>query len=164
MIWSTLKPKPTDRILVYGIGNPCREDDAIGPSLCDRLEKVFFDQIGTRIKFESAYQLNVEDALLFSQFDLILLLDALKTFSCEGSTEPYCLQRVLSQRQICFSTHSVEPSSVLALCEELYQASPRVYLLAIAGENWGIGESLSQSAQLRLDLALKDLLEFNTYA
>ena len=61
---------------------------------------------------------------------------------------------------IAFTTHEMSPSSVLALCHELYGSAPRAYMLAIRGYEWDMGEGLSEGARANLKRAVDVLRRF----
>lgn len=48
----------------------------------------------------------------------------------------------------------MSPSSVLALCRELYGKEPDAFLLSIKGYSWEFGEEISRRARENLDKAL----------
>jgi hydrogenase maturation protease len=143
----------TTRVLVFGIGNPGRRDDGLGPALADALART---ELGPKsVTSEFRYQLNVEDALTMKDFDIVVFADAAKS----GRT-PVTLMKIEPAATIAFSTHALDPASVLALCAELYGRAPDGYALAIRGEEFDIGEGLSPRAERNLVSALGTLASF----
>lgn len=140
--------------LVCGFGNPGRGDDGLGPALVARLEAESRLRRRTDIRTETRLQLNIEDALTVSGFDLVIFVDASRR-----GREPYEFRKIRSSTRFSFSTHSLSPGSVLALCRELYGKSPQAYILAIRGRSFGLGEGLSEQASRGLDGAAAFLLE-----
>ena len=65
--------KNNRNILFYGYGNPGRQDDALGISFVDEMEKWVKSQKLENIDFDTNYQLNIEDAEKISQYDLVIL-------------------------------------------------------------------------------------------
>jgi hydrogenase maturation protease len=143
-----------ESVLVYGIGNVGRQDDGIGVRLVERLEREAppADAAGDWT-FETHYQLGIEDALLVSRFDVVVFLDA----SCDPRGAPFTVVPVVPSMQITFTTHAMSFSSVLSIGEELYGRNPRAFLVAIAGEQWGISEELSPYARSNLEEAFFSL-------
>ena len=139
------------RILVYGIGNPGRRDDGLGAECVARLEAAKLHHVTA----DANYQLNVEDALVCSQYDAVIFVDAAK-----NREEPFTWKEVKPTIGISFTTHELAPSSLLALVAELYGRHPKAYLLAISGYDWEIGEGLSEQAEQNLRLALDSLKKF----
>jgi len=129
------------RVLIYGFGNPGRGDDGIGIELARAIEERAGDIPGLNIRVESDCQLNVEDALAVSEADVVVFCDA-----AEEGWEPFDFNEVFPSMDIAFTTHSMAPASLLALCEELYGKRPKAYLLAIRGYEWEIKEGLSERA------------------
>lgn len=133
-----------DRILVYGYGNPGRQDDGLGPALIDRLETEPIKGVATM----SNYQLNIEDALEISDKEAVIFVDA--SVSCQ---EPFQFYGIEPDIEITFTTHSMSPQSVLALCGDLYEKDVKAYILSIRGYDWDFAEGLSGSAGKNLDEA-----------
>jgi len=143
-------PSPTDsKILVYGIGNPGRRDDGLGPALVELLEAARLEGVD----LDSNYQLNIEDALACSKHDTVIFADASET-----AETPFAFIRLEPSREIAFTTHELSPAAVLALCEELYGRRPQAWVMAIRGHEWDVGEGLSPEAEVCLSAALAFLL------
>lgn len=141
---------PKKKILVYGVGNPGRQDDGLGPALVARLEKKRIPGLN----LEANYQLQVEDSLLFSDQDLVIVADALKTGS-----KPFIFRKVKPAGNFTFTTHSLPPAAVAFLSRRLHKRVPAVYILGIRGYEFEPGEKLSRKARENLRLALTFLLE-----
>ncbi|MCJ7643757.1 MAG: hydrogenase maturation protease, partial [Candidatus Aminicenantes bacterium] len=122
-----LKPKKDRRttmfrILVYGIGNPGRRDDGLGPKLVSLVE--LLEATGLEgAAFDSNYQLNIEDALACSKFDRVIFADASET-----GESPFAFTELEPAHEIAFTTHELSPAAVLALCEELYGRRPKAWV------------------------------------
>ena len=135
-------------ILIYGYGNPGRQDDGLGPALVAELEAWAQTEGLSGIVFDSNYQLNVEDALAVAESRAVVFVDASK----EGQA-PFEFRPLAPQKEISFSTHAMPPESVLALADELYGARPPAWLLAIRGEAWEPNAALSAAALAHLAAA-----------
>ena len=136
-------------ILVYGYGNPGRQDDALGYLTAEWCSKMLDNGEFPNISVEFNYQLNIEDALLISEFNTVIFADA----SVEA-IEDYTFSKIYPDKSIAFSTHSMSPWSVLALCSGLYSRVPEAYMLSIKGYEWDLGENLSPGAGKNLDKAI----------
>ena len=139
-----------NKIIIYGFGNPGRQDDGLGPAIISRLEEENIPDIKT----ECNYQLNIEDALLISEFNIAIFVDASQ--NCE---EPFLYYGIEQADEIKFTTHSMSPQSVLALCSDLYNKNVKSFILEIRGYEWEMAEGLSLKAQGNLEKAysfLKD--------
>jgi hydrogenase maturation protease len=142
--------KKSSSILIYGIGNPSRQDDALGVLFTDAMREWAESMKLSNITFDSNYQLNVEDALDISEKDLVIFVDA--------SVEPiedFLFRPLKSSKTITFTTHSLKPESVIALCNELFGKKPKAYLLTIKGYSWELSEPMTERARANLGEALK---------
>jgi len=145
------------RILVYGYGNPGRQDDGLGIDLVSRLEEWAAETGLADIEFDNNYQLNIEDAEVISRKDLVVFADA-----SEENIEDFCLSKVDGSGKLSFTTHAASPGYIVKLCQELFQKEPLVFLLHIKGYEWAFQEGLSSMAQINLEKAvsfMKDILE-----
>jgi len=141
------------KAIVYGIGNPGRRDDGLGPRLVSRLQEE-----GTAgADFEIRYQLNVEEAWRIKDHEIAIFADASTDIE-----EPLQFFEIKPAAAITFTTHEMPPESVLALCLELFGRAPKAFILAIKGTDWEMGEFLSEEAEKNLNQAaavLKDFLK-----
>jgi hydrogenase maturation protease len=131
-------------IIVYGFGNPGREDDGLGIEIVKRLEADPVDGVFT----ESNFQLNIQDALTISAHDTVIFADA-----SMNSQQPYSFYEFDAADEIVFTTHSMSPRSVVALCSELYGRRVRAYMLEIKGLRMDFAEGLTPDASANLELA-----------
>jgi hydrogenase maturation protease len=143
------------KILIYGYGNPGREDDGLGIELAKRIEAWSVDKGMTGIDFDSNYQLNIEDAEIISEKDLVIFADA----STED-IEDYLLTEVTGESEVSFTTHAASPGYILKLCQDLFNKNPKVYLLHIKGYRWEFKEGLSEQAENNLQKALSFIKEY----
>jgi len=145
--------------LICGVGNPGRGDDGIGPALVSRLEKERKAEpglkAGSELSVEIRLQLNVEDALTFSQFDRVVVVDASRS-----AEPPFSFTPLESAPGVSFSTHALSAGAVLAWCRTLYGKSPDAYILAVRGAAWELGEKLSREAEENFGRALEFLKEY----
>jgi hydrogenase maturation protease len=140
--------KAPPRILVFGYGNPGRQDDGAGVVFVEELAA--WARLNTRpwLAFDTNYQLNVEDALTVAQHDVVVFADAAK-----DQAEGYLFRAIHPAAGVSFSTHAMSPESVLALSRELYGACPAAYLLTFKGCKWEPNGVLTAEARLNLEAA-----------
>ena len=136
--------------LVYGYGNPGRQDDGLGIILTQRLEAWASETQTTGIEFDSNYQLNIEDAAAIAEKDLVIFADA-----SEENIEDFCLSLVGASTKVSFTTHAASPGYIVQLCKDLFQKEPLVLLLHIKGYEWAFQEGLSERARTNLDQAIE---------
>lgn len=136
-------------LLVYGYGNPGRQDDGLGPALVKALEEWLAASPRAGLALDSNYQLNAEDALEVSRHDSVIFVDA-----AEEGDAPFRFTPLQPESGMAFSTHSLSPGAVLALCAELYGKRPPAWILAIRGYAWEPNAPLSAGASANLAAAL----------
>lgn len=126
-------------ITVLGLGQPLRGDDSLGwqvlQSLAERegLRKVWVGDDATRIL----------DAL--EGCEKLILVDALRTGSPWGTIHRIDLTAPVGKESLSFSSHSLNPLSVLELAAKLGRPLPRVLLLfGIEGRDFRLGQGLSE--------------------
>ncbi len=137
------------RILIYGYGNPGRQDDGLGAAFIEKLEAWLKIHPVAGVNLDCNYQLNIEDAELIAHKDLVIFVDAsqedIKHFSFT-QVDP-------SDARVEFTMHAVSPAFVVDLCKKMYHRAPETYLLHIKGHEWDFVEKLSDKAQHNLELA-----------
>lgn len=145
-------------IIIYGYGNPGRQDDGLGNAFIEHLEEWAQENRFDWMDFDSNYQLNIEDAELIADRKVAIFVDA----SVED-IDDFCVTVVNPEAaQIEFTMHAVSPSFVLQLCNEIYHNSPDTYLLHIKGYEWEFKEEISENAIKNMNKALyylKDILK-----
>ncbi len=130
-------------ILLIGIGNCGRNDDGLGWQFVDMVNSKGPDQLC----LEYRYQLQVEDAQLVSNFDIVLFADATHDVLPHG----FDIKPCPPVNHYYFSSHAQSPGTILYLAHELYQKKPEAYTIAITGYNWGLGTSISEAALTNLE-------------
>lgn len=139
------------KILLYGYGNPGRQDDGLGNEFIERIEKWISKEGIEDIETDSNYQLNIEDADAISDKDVVVFVDA----SIE-EIDDFILTKVKpNESKVEFTMHAVSAAFVLDLCQKLYNKHPETYLLHIKGYEWDFKEGLTDKAIQNLDKALE---------
>ncbi len=133
-------------ILVYGYGNPGRQDDALGVRLAENIEQWVLDEHIQNIEVDYNYQLNIEDSDRVSKADIVIFADA----SIEEMDDFLFTKVNADDSTIEFTMHAVSPAFVLDLCRKLYGKCPETYLIHIKGYEWEFEERLSDEALLNL--------------
>jgi hydrogenase maturation protease len=136
------------RILVLGYGNPGRQDDGLGPEAADRIEAMGLPDVAV----DSDYQLNIEDAATMAGYDMVLFVDA-----SVDAAEPFTLKEIRPASAITFTSHSVSPESVLAICDEHLGAPPKAWVLAIRGYAFEFDGQMTDRAKDNLEKALETI-------
>ncbi|MFN8313833.1 MAG: hydrogenase maturation protease [Cyclobacteriaceae bacterium] len=131
------------KILLIGIGNSSRGDDALGWRIADNVTQV------SGIHVEYRYQLQIEDADLIKDYDVVVFADATREIIPDGFT----FLPVDATGNIAFSTHRLSPSAVLSLCQEIYGRHPEAFTLALTGTYWELGLGISPEGTTALSNA-----------
>jgi hydrogenase maturation protease len=134
-------------VVIIGYGNPSRGDDALGPRLIEQLE-----QTQQENKQQSAYelitdfQLQIEHATDLQARNLLLFIDA-----SHAATPPFEFSKLTAQKDHSYSSHSLSPTTLLSVFEQVYQqAPPPAYLLSIPGYQFELGQPLSEQTASHL--------------
>ncbi|NOU47066.1 MAG: hydrogenase maturation protease [Bacteroidales bacterium] len=137
------------RVLIYGYGNPGRQDDGLGAAFIQKMEEWISKNPCTGINLDCNYQLNIEDAEVISGMDLVVFVDA-----SQEVIEDFSFTRVdASSARVEFSMHAVSPAFVVDLCKKMFHDAPVTYLLHIKGSQWDFKEELSKTAVENLEKA-----------
>ena len=137
------------KVLVYGYGNPGRQDDALGNEMVKMIEDWAAEHKIKNVETDSNYQLNVEDAEKIAQKDVVVFVDATQ----EDIHEYKFTHLEPSSKKVEFTMHAVSPEYVLHVCNDLFGKTPKTCLLAIKGYEWDFKEGLSDNAKLNLEQA-----------
>jgi hydrogenase maturation protease len=140
--------------LIYGYGNPGRQDDGLGNVMIEKLESWVLAQKMKGIHFDSNYQLNIEDAAEIAKRDLVIFVDA----STED-IDDYILTQVDASTDVAFTSHAASPGYIVSLCRDIYKTTPPTWLLHIRGYEWAFKEGLSEKAQRNLEEAFELMKE-----
>jgi hydrogenase maturation protease len=137
-------------ILIIGIGNPSRGDDALGPLLIERLAALHLPDV----ELLTDFQLQVEFALDLQGRQRVIFVDASLT-----APPPFSFTPVVAEKDASYSSHALSPGAVLHAYQKLFDEPPPAYVLAIRGESFELGEDLSAAATANLAAALAGFLE-----
>jgi len=142
--------KKLDNTLIIGIGNNTRQDDGLGWSFIELLEKNNFNSNNLVYK----YQLMVEDAEIISKYKKVVFVDACTSILNNG----FAIEPISASQKVQFSTHSVPPEQILNLCQTVYDKNPIAILIKIQGYHWDFEINLSEQAKTNLQNAFSYFL------
>lgn len=137
-------------VLVIGLGNPSRGDDALGPLCIERLQALNMPGV----ELLSDYQLQVEYALDLLGREQVVFVDA-----TVDNAAPFRFAPVSAAEDSSYSSHAMSPAAVLQACSRLYGEAPPAWVMAIRGVGFALGEDLSAEAKESLDDAVAFLSE-----
>ncbi|MBI5263625.1 MAG: hydrogenase maturation protease [Bradyrhizobium sp.] len=130
-------------VVVLAWGNEARGDDGIGPALAAHVEAHW-----PAAALVVDDQLQIEHALDLKDRSLALFIDA-----GHGTPAPYRFYETSARSGLTHTSHALPPESVLDVARQIGVSAPPSFVLCIPGERWGLGESLSEAAEERLELA-----------
>jgi hydrogenase maturation protein HypF len=147
-------------LLVLGVGNPSRGDDALGPLFVERLETVLASEVASgAVELLTDFQLQIEHALDLAGRARVVLVDA-----STSASPPFEFAPASPRRDTSHSTHALSPEALLDAHRALAVAdaevhahlgqAPETWVLAIRGERFELGEPLSPAGRAHLDAAL----------
>jgi hydrogenase maturation protease len=137
-------------VLVIGIGNPSRGDDAIGPLAIERLEALGLHHT----ELLTDFQLQVEHAL-----DLVGRREVVFIDAAASGPEPFGFKPVIPAANASAITHALSPAAVLETFQRVTEAPlPAAFVLAVRGYGFELGTDLSVTAAANLDAALQMLI------
>ena len=126
-------------VLVIGYGNPLRSDDGVGPAVAVRLAD---DPRLAGAEIRAEHQLTPELALDASRASLLVLVDA-GTTDAPGEISVRRLEPVADAGTAW--THHLDPSALIGLARELWDAAPPVVIVSIGPASLEVGEGLTET-------------------
>jgi hydrogenase maturation protease len=135
-----------NKILIIGIGNCGRADDGLGWAFIDKIKEYLPENFDCEYK----YQLQVEDAELISHYDEVYFVDAHK----EQFDKGFIWGEGHPKATHSFSTHELDPGTVLYLSKSIYDKLLKSYILGISGLSFQLKIGLSDKAGVNLANAL----------
>jgi hydrogenase maturation protease len=133
------------RVMIVAYGNPLRSDDGIAWRAADAIEGKFPE---SEVEILRLHQLAPEVADAIQNRELVLFVDAASVGSAKNSRAGEIRVREVpgnepGERLPGHFTHAYSPAKVLDLGRELYGATPKAFVITVAGGNFGHGECLS---------------------
>lgn len=127
-------------IIVVGIGNRYRGDDAAGWAVVDFLE----GKVAGAVRLDRQRGDIVEMIDIFSNYPNVYLVDACRTDAPEGSWRRIdALAEPLPVEQEQTSTHGFGVSQAVAIAQSLGQLPSRLIVYVITGNQFAISETMS---------------------
>ncbi|MBT8204383.1 MAG: hydrogenase maturation protease [Eudoraea sp.] len=136
-----------NKILIVGIGNCGRTDDGLGWAFLDQIN----EKLHGNMDYVYRYQLQIEDAELISHYGTVYFVDAHTHLWEDG----FKLERCQPKANHGFSTHELEPETVVYLSETLYNKTPDAFIFGISGVRFDLKIGLTKEAETNLSRALE---------
>lgn len=133
-----------NKTLIYGYGNPGRQDDGMGARFVDLVDKWIEESNVEGIDTDCNYQLNIEDAAIIGEYDTVFFIDA----SIVEEVDSFRLDKIEpDDASIEFTMHAVSTAYVVDLCRKIYGKYPEAYVMHIKGYEFDFKEELTPKAQ-----------------
>ena len=146
------KPAMPPSVLILACGNPSRGDDALGSLFLERLAATQERFGWNDVELITDFQFQIEHVVDLEDRALVLFVDS--SVSC---LPPY--QFIRLQPAFCdtsYTSHALSPATVLQVYTQVHHTPPpSAFQLAIRGERFELGESLSAAAEANLAAALE---------
>ena len=137
-------------LLVLGVGNPSRGDDALGPLFVERLGDALAAEVSRGdLELLTDFQLQIEHALDLQGRTRVVFVDA-----SVRAAPPFEFSRVSARSDRSCSSHALSPEAVLTTFSGVAGEPPESWVLAIRGERFELGEPLTAHARAHLDAAV----------
>ena len=148
------------RVLVLGLGNPLRGDDAIGPRVVEELTRRGLPE-GVTALDGGAGGLDLLQVL--EGWKRVVVIDAADVGREPGQFVRFTPDQVrLAQAADRFSLHHAGLSEVLALADALGRALPEIVIFGAQPAGVGWGEGLSPAVETVLPALIDAVLEETT--
>jgi len=141
----------TAPILIIGIGNPSRGDDALGPLAVECLEALELPNT----ELLTDFQLQVEHALDLVGRAQVIFIDA-----AASGAQPFSFEPVRPANDASATSHALSPAAVLHAYQRVAETPlPEAWVLAVRGYAFELGAPLSEAAAGNLEAAVGMLVE-----
>ncbi len=133
-------------VLVIGYGNELRRDDGLGPQVARELAARDLP----RVRVRTVHQLVPELAAELAEARLAVFIDA----RVGPNRKRVTIGRLLPSGPPEILAHWADPEALLALAS-VYGPAPQAVLVSVAGQDFGLGEGLSDFATANAQRALR---------
>jgi len=133
----------TSTLLVIGIGNPTRGDDAVGPAVA---EAVTLRWPG-RARVLDVHQLTPELVQSVAEAGRVVFVDA------DTAATKVMAVKIRPVVPCAPASHRLDPEGLLALADQLFAASPDAWLVSVPAMHLEFGIGLSPIAARSIEVA-----------
>lgn len=135
---------------MIGVGNILRSDDGIGAYICTRIEN--FRIAGVDCLMVQQLQVELVEDLL--DYQLVIIADASLSDS-EMDLSP------LNQLEAGIaSSHQIDAGMLFSVAKNIYQKELDIYICAVRGEDFSIGDTITTAALARANTAVELIRNF----
>lgn len=136
----TAQADRTPRVLVIGVGNAARGDDAVGRRVIQRLQGEVGE--GVRMQEQSGEGTALMEA--WQDADAVILVDAVQSGGAPGTISRFDVhEQALPAKFFRYSTHAFSVAEAVELARVLHRLPPRLIVYGIEGQTFAAGVGLS---------------------
>lgn len=136
------------QILVIGVGNEFRGDDAAGVIIAREIEKQKLP--GVKIKLESGEGAALIEA--WKNFDRTVIVDASRSNSKAGKVFRFDAKtQKMPESFFYYSTHAFSVAEAIELARVLDRLPPELIVYAVEGKNFETGVGISPEVELAIE-------------
>ncbi|KAA3634452.1 MAG: hypothetical protein DWP97_07025 [Calditrichaeota bacterium] len=143
-------------VLVIGIGNKYRSDDAVGLVIADSIrEKNIHNCSVVKNSGEGISLIN-----LWEEHESVIIIDAVKSENLPGKTYVIDIaKRNLNTDWFQLSTHLFSIPEAIDLAKQLEKLPTRFYFYGVEAKNFEYGEGLSPEVQKAKDILITQIID-----
>ncbi|HEY9077316.1 MAG TPA: hypothetical protein VIO61_12350 [Anaerolineaceae bacterium] len=156
-----------DKVLIYGYGNPDRQDDGVAwyilSELAVRLGREPFSLNSDPFSFAEqsphlgvALQLTPEISELLADYDRVCFVDA----HTGAVPDDLSIRSIRPEFQTSPFTHHLTPEACLHLTQAITTHTPQAILVSVRGYEFGFDTSLSQATRMLANRAVEFIWEW----
>lgn len=144
------------KIIVFGVGNLYRSDDAVGLIV---LEKLKFQNL-PGVKF---LEIDGDGFSLLQEWterDKVIIIDAVSSGSSPGTIFRFdLLKQNIPNKGFHFSSHAFNIISAIELAAQLKKLPAKLRLFAIEGKSFDFGSSISNDVLEASEIVIHDVID-----
>lgn len=142
------------RVLVIGVGNPFRGDDAAGLRVAARLRERLPPQVTVMEETGEVVSL----ASCWEGLERLVIVDAARSGAAPGTVHRFDARRPLPAHFGSLSSHGLGVASAIEMARALGTLPREVVVYAIEGARFGLGEDLSPGVTAAVSLLVDRVL------
>jgi len=149
-------PDKKKSILIIGVGNEYRNDDAIGIHIARKIKGMGFE--GVVVKEQSGEGTSLME--IWKDHDHVFIVDAVSSGSAPGSI--ICLNasnESIPAKYFSCSTHNFGVAEAIEMARALDQLPERIELFGIEGKSFEPGEVVSREVKLAAESVTQDIIQ-----
>lgn len=141
-------------MLIIGIGNPSRGDDALGPAVVARVEELLAAEIaGGHVETLIDFQLQLEHTLDIAGREMVFIVDASVV-----AAESLVISRIAADDVPPPFSHMMSPAALLHAYERSFGPAPPIWAVAVRGRTFDLGAPIGDDAMAHVEPAAKAIV------